>query len=75
MLVWKSSVISLTSYFQDTFQTAKPIPDYLQTFQTLPNLTLIPDISGRYGNSVIKTSKKPGFSWVCWVHCQGNKTL
>ena len=26
---------SLTSFFQDIFQTAKPIPDYLQTFQTL----------------------------------------
>ena len=23
----------------------------------------------------IKTNKKPGFSWVCWVHCQSNKTL
>ena len=23
----------------------------------------------------IKTNKKPGFSWVCWVCCQSNKTL
>ena len=21
----------------------------------------------------IKTNKKPGFSWVCWVRCQSNK--
>ena len=47
-LVWKS-VISLTSYFQDICQTAKPIPDCLQTF---PGLTLTPDISGRRGNPV-----------------------
>ena len=39
----KSSVISLTSYFQD-------ILDYLQTFQTFPDLTVLPDISGRCGN-------------------------
>ena len=50
MHVWKSSVISLTSYFQDIFQTAKPIPDYLQTFQTFPDLNLIPVIFGRRGN-------------------------
>ena len=50
MHVWKSSVISLTSYFQDIFQIAKPIPDYLQTF---PDLTLIPDISGRRGNPAV----------------------
>ena len=49
-LVWKSSVISLTSYFQDIFQTAKAIPDYLQTSQTFPDLTVIPDITGRRGN-------------------------
>ena len=53
MHVWKSSVISLTSYFQDIFQIAKPIPDYLQTFQTFPDLTLIPDISGRRGNPAV----------------------
>ena len=23
----------------------------------------------------IKTNKKPGFSWVCWVCCRSNKTL
>ena len=50
MHVWKSSVISLTSYFQDIFQIAKPIPDYLQTF---PDLTLIPDISRRRGNPAV----------------------
>ena len=40
---------------------------------TQVSCVLEPSLSSLAG--FIKTKKKPGFSWVCWVRCQSNKTF